>query len=75
MTNWEGPGDPGRGPVRLGLVATLAAILCPWLALEGEVITDRPCVLKIEAGPAHHHAVADAPSANAALTGPEPEAE
>jgi hypothetical protein len=75
MNSWEGAGDPGREPVRLGLVATLAAILCPWLALEGEVTTDGPCVVETEANPAGHHAFADALWANAALTGPEPEAQ
>ena len=50
MTSWEGPGDPGREPVRLGPAGTLAAILCPWLALDGEVTTDGPCVVEIEAG-------------------------
>ena len=32
MTSWEGPGGPGREPVRRGAAGTLAAILCPWLA-------------------------------------------
>jgi len=75
MTSWEGPGDPAREPVQLGLVATLAAILCPWLALDSEVITDGPCVMEIDAGPADHHAVTDALRANAALTSPEAEGE
>jgi len=50
MTSREGPGDPGPEPVRLGTVGTLTAILCPWLALDGEVTTDGPCVVEIEAG-------------------------
>ena len=50
MTSWEGPGGPGREPVRRGPAGTLAAILCPWLALDGEVTTDGPCVVEIEAG-------------------------
>jgi hypothetical protein len=50
VTSWEGPGDPGREPVRRGLVGTLAAILCPWLVRDGGVITDGPCVMEIGAG-------------------------
>jgi hypothetical protein len=50
MTSREGPGGPGREPVRLGTAGTLAAILCPWLARDGEVATDGPCVMEIEAG-------------------------
>jgi hypothetical protein len=75
MTSWEDYGDLAREPVRLGLVATLAGILCPWLALDSEVTTDGPCVVEIDAGSADHHPVADALRANAALTGPEPEAQ
>ena len=50
MTSWEGPGDPGREPVRLGPAGTLAAIVCPWLALDREVTTGGRCVTEIEAG-------------------------
>jgi hypothetical protein len=50
MTSWEGSGDPGREPVRLGPAGTLAAIVCPWLARDGEVTTDGPCVVEIEVG-------------------------
>lgn len=50
MTSREGPGDPGREPLRLGPPGTLAAIVCPWLALDREVTTGRPCVAEIEAG-------------------------
>ena len=75
MTSWEGPGVPAREPVRLGLRRHDRGDLVPWLALEGEVTTDGPCVVEIEAGPADHHAFTDALRANAALTSPEPEAE
>jgi hypothetical protein len=50
VTSWEGPGDPGREPVWLGPAGSLTAILCPWLARKGEVSTDGPCVVEIEAG-------------------------
>jgi hypothetical protein len=50
MTSWEGPGGPGREPIRRRAAGTLAAILCPWLALDGEVTTDGPCVAEFEAG-------------------------
>jgi hypothetical protein len=75
MTSWEGTGDPGREPVRVGLARTLAAILCPWLALDGEVTTDGPCVVETAPARAYHHALTDTRRANAALTGPEPEAQ
>ena len=50
MTSREGQGGPGPEPVRLRLAGTIAAIVCPWLARDGEVTTDGPCVMEIEAG-------------------------
>jgi hypothetical protein len=50
MTSWEGLSSPGREPLRRRPAVTLAAILRPWLALDGEVATGGPCVVEIEVG-------------------------
>jgi len=51
MTSWIGKKDArAREPVQLGLIDSVVVMLLPWLAPEGEFVTDGPCVREPEAG-------------------------